>query len=197
MPIMIPPPPGNRIGLLGGSFNPAHEGHLHITELALKYLALDRVMWLVSMQNPMKSAEETAPFGERMEHCEHMARHNPNIIISDVEHKLGTTYSADTLRQLTAQFPRIGFVWIMGADNMLQIEQWKDWRSIFEILPIAIFPRPDYSESVLSSTAATHFADYRMDAMKSTKLVDAKAPAWMFLETPTNPESSTKIRSKI
>ncbi len=193
---MIPPPPGNRIGLLGGSFNPAHEGHLHITELALKHLALDRVMWLVSMQNPLKSTEDMASFDERMEHCEHMARHNPNIIISDVEHKLGTTFSADTLGQLTARFPKIGFVWIMGADNMLQIDQWKEWKSIFDILPIAIFSRPDYSESVLSCNAAMHFSGHRMDALKSAELVDATAPAWMFLETPTNPESSTRIRSQ-
>lgn len=196
MPAMIPPPPGKRIGLLGGSFNPAHEGHLHISEQAIEHLALDRVIWLVSPQNPLKSETDMATFEQRMADSEHMASHNPKIIVSDVENRLETTYTADTLTQYTSRFPNIGFVWLMGADNMLQIDQWKDWGIIFNTLPIAIFSRPSYSDRVESSVAATRFADSRIEASQSAQLIDMTAPAWVYLETPTHPESATRIRSQ-
>ncbi len=197
MSIIIPPPPGKRIGLMGGSFNPAHEGHLHISELAINNLNLDRIMWLVSPQNPLKPTEDMAPFHERMNHAEHMAKHNPKIIVSDVESKLGTTHSIDLLIEFKTRFPKIGFVWVMGADSMLQIDQWKDWKAIFSTLPIAIFARPEYSDSITSCVAAKHFSENRIDEGQSAELIEMTAPAWAYLETPMHPESSTRIRAQI
>jgi len=196
MSIIIPPPPGNRIGLLGGSFNPAHDGHLHITELAIKHLELDRVMWMVSPQNPLKPTENMAPFHERMNHAEHISKRNPKIIVSDVESKLGTNHTIDLLNEFKTRFPAIGFVWVMGADSMMEFDQWKDWQAIFKMLPIAIFARSDYSEKVETCVAAQHFADSKIDASGSADLVTMTAPAWVSLDTEIHSESSTRIRAE-
>ncbi len=133
--------PGLKVGLLGGSFNPAHEGHLHITKMCLKALGLDRVWWLVSPGNPLKPVKGMAPFAERLASAEAMAR-DPRIVVSDIETRLGTRYTADTLAALTGRFPEIRFVWLMGADNMLQFPKWRNWREIAETVPIAVYPVP-------------------------------------------------------
>ena len=132
---------GRRVGLLGGSFNPAHEGHLHISRLALDHLGLDELWWLVSPRNPMKPARGMASFDERLAGARTVAA-DPRIAVSGIERRLGTRYTADTLRALGARFPRIAFVWVMGADNLAQISRWKDWTAIFEAVPIAVFDRP-------------------------------------------------------
>ena len=125
------PPPGARIGLFGGSFNPAHEGHLQISEEALRRLGLDRVWWLVSPQNPLKPVCGMAPLAERMESARRLAAGNRRILVTDLETRLGTTYTADTLRALIRLMPRVRFVWLMGADNLIQVHQWQDWPQIF------------------------------------------------------------------
>ena len=130
-----------KIGLLGGSFNPAHDGHLAMSLYALKRLGLDQIWWLVSPQNPLKSAAEMIPLARRMEQSMRLAAH-PRLIVTSIESALGTRYTADTLRVLKKRFPRTRFVWLMGADNLRQIPCWKDWQDIFHAVPVAVFRRP-------------------------------------------------------
>ncbi|MEQ8827725.1 MAG: nicotinate-nucleotide adenylyltransferase, partial [Parvibaculum sp.] len=145
--------PGLKVGLLGGSFNPAHEGHLHITKMCLKALGLDRVWWLVSPGNPLKPVKGMAPFAERLASAEAMAR-DPRIVVSDIETRLGTRYTADTLAALTGRFPEIRFVWLMGADNLRQLPGWDRWTEMMALVPVAVFDREPYSWNVLTGQAA-------------------------------------------
>ncbi|MBO0712928.1 MAG: nicotinate-nicotinamide nucleotide adenylyltransferase, partial [Acetobacteraceae bacterium] len=117
-----------RIGLLGGSFNPAHGGHLHVSLLALRHLALDEIWWLVSPQNPLKPADGMAPFANRLEQARRVAAEHPRIRVTDLENRLGASrYTADTLQALRRRFPRLRFVWLMGGDNLVQIPRWQRW----------------------------------------------------------------------
>ncbi|MBM3488304.1 MAG: nicotinate-nucleotide adenylyltransferase, partial [Alphaproteobacteria bacterium] len=184
-----------RIGLLGGSFNPAHEGHRHISLLALKHLHLDEVWWLVSPQNPLKSSDGMAPFAERMEGAQRIARH-PSILVSDIEQRLGTRYTADTLKALRRCFPRIEFVWLMGADNLVQISRWQRWTKIFGMMPIAVFDRAPYSFAALAGKAAHAFARFQVKGRHAHGLADRKAPAWIFFHTRLHPGSATAIRAR-
>jgi nicotinate-nucleotide adenylyltransferase len=194
------PPPrqrarrGRRIGLLGGSFNPAHQGHLHISLLALKRLGLDEVWWMVSPQNPLKPSDGMAPFAERLADASRLARH-PRIRVSAIEAKLGTTYTAETLKRLTRRFPRDRFVWLMGADNLAQIDRWKDWQEIFNTVPVAVFARPSYCLRALAAKAARRFAGRRLAEAESRRLPGREPPAWLFLAGPLNPQSATAIRA--
>jgi nicotinate-nucleotide adenylyltransferase len=128
----------------GGSFNPAHRGHLEISRAALKRLGLDQVWWLVSPQNPLKPERGMAPLGQRLTGARRLAR-DLRIRASALESALGTAYTADTVSALARRFPRCHFVWLMGADNLVQISAWKDWETIFRTLPVAVFDRPSYS----------------------------------------------------
>lgn len=128
---------GLRVGLLGGSFNPAHDGHRYISRLALKLLGLDEVWWLVSPQNPLKPAAGMASLGDRLARAQAVADH-PRIRVTDLERLLGTRYTADTLAALHRCFPRTRFVWLMGADNLLQVPRWQRWTEIFETTPVAL-----------------------------------------------------------
>ncbi len=182
-----------RIGLLGGSFNPAHEGHLHISHRALDELALDGVWWLVSPQNPLKPADCMAAFEDRMASARNLAD-DPRILASDLEQALDTRYTADTLAALIKRYPRVAFVWIMGADNLAQIDQWKDWTAIFDALPIAVFDRPTYSDAALTCPAAARFASFRMDARRARDLAGQTPPAWVFVQGNLHDASATEIR---
>ena len=183
-----------RIGILGGSFNPAHEGHLHISRLALDLLGLDEIWWMVSPQNPLKTSTDMASLKERMKSARHMAE-DPRIVVSDIEQQLGTRYSADTLRVLKQRYPGDRFVWIMGADNLVQIPKWKMWRRIFRTVPIAVFARPPYSLPARSGLAARRFARERVRQSRAKSLVMMKPPAWVFLKVPEHAASSTRIRA--
>ena len=182
-----------RVGLLGGSFNPAHAGHLHISRLALKRLALDEVWWLVSPQNPLKAAEGTAPLAERLAGARKLAR-GRKYWATDIEHDLGTHYTADTLAALKGRFPNAQFVWIMGADNLGEIARWNNWTAIFETVPNAVFARPAYSFKALTSTAAKRFAGRRRPQSQAASLVGQNPPAWVYLQIPMSSASATKIR---
>ncbi|HYD19796.1 MAG TPA: nicotinate-nucleotide adenylyltransferase, partial [Patescibacteria group bacterium] len=122
------------VGLLGGSFNPAHDGHRHISLYALRLLGLDAVWWMVSPQNPLKSAKEMASLATRMAGAI-AASHHPKIHVTDIEQHLNTRYTADTLRALQARFPRTKFVWLMGTDNLRQFHRWQEWQEIFKMVP--------------------------------------------------------------
>ncbi len=186
-------PRGLRIGLMGGSFNPAHEGHRMVALLALKRLRLHRVWWLVSPRNPLKDAADLAPLTERLAGARAVADH-PRIEVAALEERLGTTYTADTLRLLLRRYPRAQFVWTMGADNFLELPRWRDWRYILATVPVAVFDRPAYALPALSGRAARAFARFRLPERRSRALAERRAPAWAFHRTALNPASATAIR---
>lgn len=183
------------VGLLGGSFNPAHEGHVYISELALKKLGLDCVWWLVSPQNPLKSSKNMAPIEKRVEMAKKIAS-DPKIHITTLETKLGTRYTADTLKNLSMRYPNVRFVWIMGADNLAEFHRWKNWTGIFKGCRIAIFHRPTYALRALSSKAANRFASSRLSSRQAHVLKRKRSPAWVFLPIRGKAISATKIRSQ-
>lgn len=185
---------GLRIGLLGGSFNPAHEGHLHISRLALARLGLDELWWLVSPLNPLKSAGDVAPLSQRLASARRLVRH-PRIRITDLEAQLGTRYTVDTLAALRRHFPHARFVWIMGADILPELPRWKRWRDIFRLAPIAVFGRAPYSSRALAAVAAVIFARSRLHTKDARTLADRTPPAWIFFHTRLHPASATSIRA--
>ncbi len=188
------PAGGRRVGLLGGSFNPAHAGHLHVSRMALRRLGLDAVWWLVSPQNPLKGEDGMAPYAARMAGARRAAR-DPRIFVSDLETRTGTRYTADTLALMVAAFPKRRFVWLMGADNLVQLPRWRDWRTIPRLVPIAIFDRAPYSTQALAGEAARTFARNRLAARDAPTLVDRNPPAWIFFHTPLHEASATRIRA--
>lgn len=189
------PPKGRRIGLLGGSFNPAHEAHLQITRDALKRLGLDEVWWLVSPQNPLKPAQGMAELDRRIAAARAVATGEPRVRVTGLESLLGTVYSAQTLRRLLSLLPERRFVWLMGADNLLQIDRWQDWTQIFHLVPVAVFDRPPYSVKALSSKAARRFSTGRLAERRARKLTETPPPAWVFIHGRKNPLSATGIRA--
>ena len=186
---------GLRVGLLGGSFNPAHDGHVHISECALKSLQLDQVWWLVTPQNPLKSSEGMAPFEDRLAKARDVVT-NTRIVISDFEAQAGTQYTTDSLDLLLKAHPRTRFVWLMGADNLLEAHRWHRWTSIFNTVPIAVLARPTYSLKALASKAAHRFAGSRVAESRARTLVDMKPPAWVYLNIRLHDASATRIRAQ-
>lgn len=184
----------HKIGLLGGSFNPAHDGHVHVSRLALQRLGLDQVWWLVAPQNPLKSTTDMAPLAIRMATAERTAAHEPRIRVSALEVELKTRYTVDTLTALQSRFPDHLFVWIIGADNLCQIPRWEGWKDIFRRVPIAVFPRAPYSLRALNGRAARRFATARVPATKALQLIHMPPPAWVFLRAPLHGQSATRIR---
>lgn len=182
------------VGLMGGSFNPAHDGHRHLAQLALHRLGLDEVWWLVAPQNPLKPNDGMAPFAERLATARAVARH-PRLKPTDIEARLGTLYTVDTLQALQRRFPTRRFVWIMGADCLAEFARWKDWRTIFRIMPVAVFDRPSYSLRALWSLAARRFARVRLKSGSARGLAFRQPPAWVFLHTRLHPASATQIRT--
>jgi nicotinate-nucleotide adenylyltransferase len=185
--------PKRRIGLLGGSFNPAHQGHLHVSREALKRLGLDEIWWLVAPQNPLKPAAGMASLKERIASAMRVAR-DPRIRILDLETRLGTHFTADTLAALQRRWPRIDFVWLMGADNLAQIRHWKDWQAIFARVPIAVFARPTYCRTALAELAAQRFSRARV-IRETRRFSEIKPPAWIFLPVKLDFHSATAIRA--
>jgi nicotinate-nucleotide adenylyltransferase len=185
-----------RIGLLGGSFNPAHAGHVHVSQLALERLALDELWWLVSPQNPLKPVEGMAPFAQRMAQAKSVAKADARIVVSDIEVQMGTRFTVDTLGQLRQRFAQAAFVWIVGADNLRQMHRWQGWRTIFRMVPIAVFPRAPYSLRALGSRAARRFEFARIPETRARRLAELKPPAWVFLRTPLHGESASRIRKR-
>ena len=185
-----------RIGILGGSFNPAHRGHLHVSKQALDLMYLDEVWWMVSPQNPLKSSNGMAEFGVRIESAHIMAR-DSRIRVTDIEADLGTTYTAETLRKLKEIYSKANFVWLMGADNLIQISKWRDWQDIFRAVPIAVFTRPTYTNRALTGFAAKRFSRYRIGEGQVSKLSVMQAPAWSFLNIKPDAISATRVRAGI
>jgi nicotinate-nucleotide adenylyltransferase len=187
--------PRRHIGLLGGSFNPAHEGHLHISRHALTLLALDEVWWLVSPQNPLKPETGMAPLDQRLAQAREIAGENMEIKISALEEDLGTRYTVDTVQALQKRNPDADFVLLVGADILEELPRWRQWERLFHILPIAVFARKPYSSRALSGLAAQRFAEFRMAESEAHRLAGSPPPAWVFLHIKEHPASATAIRA--
>ena len=183
---------GQTIGLLGGSFDPPHAGHVHITKAALKRFGLDHVWWLVSPGNPLKQTGP-APLEERMQASRAMMQH-PRVTVSDLEAKLGTRYTAQTISALRRRYPAVRFVWLMGADNLAQFHRWQDWRWIMETVPIGVIARPGDRISARLSKTARMYANARVSGRGAHVLGRMNAPAWSFVNLPMSDQSSTAIR---
>ncbi|WP_159716667.1 nicotinate (nicotinamide) nucleotide adenylyltransferase [Geminicoccus flavidas] len=184
-----------RVGLFGGSFNPAHAGHLHASQEALRRLGLDRVVWLVSPQNPLKERRGMAPFSERFASARQVAQADPRIEVSDYEERHGLQYSADTVARLNRRGNR-RYVWLIGADNLLQLPRWKHWLRLLHACPVAVLARAPYLERAGTGLVARRFAAARIDERQAHRLVDLPAPAWVLLHHRLHPASSTAIRGE-
>lgn len=189
----LPLAPGQTAGLLGGSFNPAHDGHLHVAETARRRLGLDRVVWLVSPGNPLKSAAEQAPLAERMASARAFAA-GPDMVVSDFESRVGVRWTVDTLRALKARYPGVRFVWLMGSDNLAGFHAWRGWSDILHLMPVAVVARPGSLLESRSAPAAARFARFRVAQERAALLPYMDAPAWTYLTAPLNARSSTAIR---
>ncbi|MBT3141594.1 nicotinic acid mononucleotide adenylyltransferase [Phaeobacter gallaeciensis] len=185
---------GQVIGLLGGSFDPPHAGHVHVTREAIKAFGLDRVWWLVSPGNVLKT-RVPAPLARRMAAARAMMDH-PRVEITDIEAQIGTRATVDTLEALQRLYPGVRFVWLMGADNLAQLHRWQRWRSIMERVPVGVVARPGDRISARMSPAARAFAKYRLDGQARQLLGRAEAPAWCFANVPMVDVSSTQIRAR-
>ena len=190
--------PGMKVGIFGGSFNPAHDGHAHVAETALRRLDLDRVVWLVSPQNPLKDPRDSAPLAERMASARAVAARavsGPAMIVSDVESRIGTRWTIDTLRALTARHPGVRFVWLIGSDNLATFHRWRGWTDIMRLMPVAVIARPGSELDSRTAPAAARFASARVPSSRARLLPHLRAPAWSLLNAPLNHRSSTALRA--
>ena len=183
-----------KIGLLGGSFNPAHHGHLSISKIALRRLGLNQIWWIVSPRNPLKEYDFLYDFEERVFSARKIINTN-NISISKLELNAQIKYTIGTLEYLRTRYHRSRFVWIMGADNLNQFHLWREWEKIVRLMPIAIIDRPSSSLNVTSSVFANKYKAYRVDEADSNQLIYYKKPAWVFMHTKLNYQSSSQLRN--
>ena len=183
---------GLRIGLLGGSFNPAHSGHRHISALALKTLRLDYVWWLVSPQNPLKSTQGMAPFDARFAAAQAFAQH-PRIVVTDIEGVFGMTYTADTLAALRTRFPRLRFVWLMGTDNLVQFPRWRRWRQILCLTPVAVAARPGTALTARTAKTALYLRGHI--ALADARFASRRPPGLTLMDAKRDFTSATRLRS--
>jgi nicotinate-nucleotide adenylyltransferase len=184
-----------RIGLLGGSFNPAHTGHRHISLHALRTLGLDEVWWLVSPGNPLKEeARDMAPFAARLASAARLAR-RARIRVSDFEQRAGTRYTVDTVTALKRRFPRHDFIWLLGSDTLPNFHKWRDWRGLARELPIAVIPRPGYDSAAHAARAMGWLRRFVRPWSQARRWTEWSAPAILVLRLPRDPTSATAIRA--
>lgn len=196
---MIPFPPhspGLRIGLLGGSFNPAHDGHRLASLTALRKLGLDLVWWLVTPGNPLKDNRALPSQDQRIAAARDVARH-PRIVVTGIEARLGTRFTAETLAALKLRCPGVRFVWLMGSDNLAQFHRWQNWRGIAQMMPIGVIDRPGTTHKAMHARAAQALAHWRLDESDGLLLPTEPAPAWMFLHGRRSDLSSTAMRKAL
>jgi nicotinate-nucleotide adenylyltransferase len=184
------------VGLLGGSFNPAHEGHLHVARVARQRLRLHQVWLMVSPGNPLKPTNGMGTPPARLASAQAIAD-GRRIIATDIETRLGTRYTFDTLRKLRRRFPLIDFVWLMGADNLVQFPRWRDWRRIANATAFAVLPRPTYNHRALAGQAAQLLRKRRLPAHEAAVLAGSPPPAWLFLPCAQQAVSATAIRAAV
>jgi nicotinate-nucleotide adenylyltransferase len=189
-----PAEPGMRIGLFGGSFNPAHEGHLLVAEQCLKRLALDRVWVMVSPGNPLKDHSELAPLEERVAGTRRVMS-DPRIDVTAFEAERGFRYSYETVDWLVRAEPGVKFVWIMGGDSLATFDQWERWEQIARTIPMAVYARPGAGLRATRSKAATALQQFRLSEDRAATLAAADPPAWIYLRGVMSGQSSTAIRA--
>ena len=187
--------PGMTVGLYGGSFDPAHEGHVHVALRALRRLSLDEVWWLVSPGNPLKlkAGRVSAPLADRVAGARSLARH-PRLRVTTIESRFGTRFTLDTVRALKARRPHIRFVWIMGADGLAELHRWRGWRELMAELPLLVIDRPGYGARAAAAPAARRFARHRLPEARARALPRTAPPAWVLLHGRLDPRSATEIR---
>ena len=183
---------GMVVGLLGGSFDPAHDGHVHITREAMKRIGLDRVWWLVSPGNPLK-ARGPAPMALRLARAREVMQ-DPQVVVTDLEVRLGTRATIDTVRRLQAMYPGVRFVWVMGSDNLVQFHRWSRWRDILATVPVAVMARPGAGLAARLSVTARAYRAYQV--ARPEGLAERHPPAWCFVNLPLNSASSSQIRAQ-
>lgn len=194
--LRVPPTArGQRIGLFGGSFNPPHKGHRHVAQAALNRLGLDRIWWMVTPGNPLKSVADLPPLRRRVELTRQFADH-PRMTVTAFEAAIGTRYSAEVIGYLKRHRPDVRFVWVMGADNLASLHRWQDWEDIMSRMPVAVVNRPGASLSALNAPAARAFSRYRRPESEARGLADLVPPAWTFLHVPLEATSSTALRTE-
>lgn len=186
---------GMVVGLFGGSFNPPHQGHALVAEIALRRLGLQQLWWMVTPGNPLKSRNELAPLGERLAMSEAMSS-DPRIKVTAFERRLGSAFTAHTLTEVKRRNPHVHFIWVMGADNLNSFHRWQQWQRIAMTFPIAVIDRPGSTLSYLSSKMARRFARARIDEDDAGVLWTRAAPAWTFIHGPRSTLSSTALREK-
>lgn len=191
----IPPhAAGQRIGLFGGSFNPIHDGHRLVAEQCLRRLALDAVWLLVSPGNPLKDHSELGSLEARVEAARQLVAH-PRIFATGLEAQRDFHFTVDTLEWLVSTCPGVHFVWIMGADNLMQFDRWERWRDIADLMPIAVYARPGSTLRATSSPAATALRANRIPEMEAESLASRPTPAWVYLHGMMSTQSSSAIRA--
>ena len=191
---MLAPRGMKRVGLLGGSFNPAHQGHRQLSLAAIDALGLDELWWLVSPGNPLKQGSDMAPYAARLASAEDMARGTP-ILASDFERQAGTRFTIDTLQALLRRFPGDRFIWLIGADTVAEFHRWKDWREIAQLVPIAVLPRPGYDQSARAARAMGWLSGFVRPEDQAKCWTEWSPPAILFLRLPTDPTSATALRA--
>ncbi|CAM5211484.1 nicotinate-nicotinamide nucleotide adenylyltransferase [Bosea thiooxidans] len=194
--LRLPPhPPGLCIGLFGGSFNPAHDGHRLASLTALRRLQLDSIWWLVTPGNPLKDNARLPSLAERVRQARGVAGH-ARIKVTGIEATLRTRYTADTLRALKRRCPGVNFVWIMGSDNLAGFHRWAEWRTIARMMPIAVIDRPGSTHGAMASPAASWLSRWRLSENRAAVLPHTRPPAWVFLHGKRSALSSTMLRQK-
>lgn len=186
---------GMKVGLFGGSFNPAHPGHLHLAKTAKKRLALHRVLWLVSPGNPLKDSNLWNNYDERLQSAQSITDKLPNHFTCESEVIFRTKYSIDTITGLQKRWPKVRFVWLIGADNLSSFHLWRDWQKIAKTIPIAVVARPGDPIRARLSPLARQFSSSRLPEPAARILANQNAPAWIYLTAPLSALSSTAIRA--
>ena len=185
-----------KIGLLGGSFNPPHEGHRQISLIALRRLKLDKVWWIVTPGNPLKSHNDLAPLDSRVAWCDALADH-PSIEITDFERDRQSSYTFETLQYVRRRYSRTNFVWLMGADNLVTFHKWKRWQDIMDLMPIAVINRPGFHYQALNSRFATFYKKRQLVHQMTDEIFETQSNAWCFLFSKLYAISSTEIRKSM
>ncbi len=184
----------NFVGILGGTFNPPHKGHIFISNYALKRLNLGEIWWIVTKKNPLKKTKKN--FQKRSENVKNFVT-NRNIKIMEISDSEKTVYTIDVIEYLFKNYPNKKFIWLMGVDNLKKFHLWKDWKKIFYNIPIAIFDRPFYSLNIATSKVSSFFKGKKIST-KSVKIFKyMNPPTWIFLNNLTHPDSSSEIRNRI
>ena len=184
------------IGILGGTFDPAHDGHIKISMQAINRLKLNEVWWIISLSNPFKKDKKITSYSQRYLTAKNYVK-DRRIVVSNLEQKINSTYSCDLIEYLKNKYPNKRFVWILGVDNLKHFHKWKNWKQIFYQLPIAIFDRPNYSLNVINSKCTNIFKKNRILNLDTGKFKYCKAPCWLFLTGWVKQISSSGLRNKL